>query len=343
MLQVNHSESFNHVILVQHNNLTFELQVRIDTNVALDAGDVRAGSPLPLVKVNCTTSSATIMAIRAINGSTPVSVLTTTVPTQEPLSVPAAVGTAVLPASKSTSVASQATASGSASAFASTLQPQVAPQGMMVATRSASKSVAATAVGSEDAKAIQPTLAALMAGAAPATVPTAMVVSAPLASTTTHAPLGTIAPAAPASSAATFVPTGVYMTSSQTMQAMQAIQTVPMVPTAFTAPFAVPATSPWNYQPSRPANLQEVLAVINSLDHGEYAHLFGNPQVDIVATANKFFRHYERKGWKVGKAPMRDWTYALKQAIASGYSADMKLNGWAITFRSFSASGFKMD
>ena len=114
MLQVNHSESFNHVILVQHNNLTFELQVRIDTNVALDAGDVRAGSPLPLVKVNCTTSSATVMAIRAINGSTPVSVLTTTVPTQEPLSVPVAVGTAVLPASKSTSVASQATASGSA-------------------------------------------------------------------------------------------------------------------------------------------------------------------------------------------------------------------------------------
>ena len=325
MLQVNHSESFNHVILVQHNNLTFELQVRIDMNVALDAAEVSASSLLPLVKVNCATSSTTVMAIRALNGSAPASALTAIMPTQVPLSVPATVGTAMLPnRPQSTSIASQAAASEAATATASTSQPHMDSQGMMVATRSASKSVAATAVG----------------GAAPATVPTAMVVSAPLASTTTHAPLGTIAPAAPASSAATFVPTGVYMTSSQTMQAMQAIQTVPMVPTAFTAPFAVPATSPWNYQPSRPANLQEVLAVINSLDHGEYAHLFGNPQVDIVATANKFFRHYERKGWKVGKAPMRDWTYALKQAIASGYSADMKLNGWAITFRSFSASAF---
>ena len=344
MLQVNHSESFSHVILVQHNNLTFELQVRIDTSVALDAGDVSASSPLPLVKVNCATSSTTVMAIRAINGSTPVSVLTTTVPTQEPLSVPVAVGTAVLPASKSTSVASQATASGSASAFASTLQPQVAPQGMMVATRSASKSVAATAVGSEDAKAIQPTLAAFMAGTATADAPTTPSGGASLTSTNHNVPLGT---ATPAASAPYPMPTGAYMASSQAMQTMQVMQAAPMAPYASTAPAATTtyatATSPWNYQPSRPANLQEVLAVINSLDHMEYAHLFGNPQVDLVATAQKFFRHYERKGWKVGKTPMRNWTYALKQAIASGYSADMKLNGWAITFRSFSASGFEMD
>lgn len=329
MLQVNHSESFNHVILVQHNNLTFELQVRIDMNVALDAAEVSASSLLPLVKVNCATSSTTVMAIRALNGSAPASALTAIMPTQVPLSVPATVGTAMLPnRPQSTSIASQAAASEAATATASTSQPHMDSQGMMVATRSASKSVAATAVG----------------GAAPATVPTATVVSTPLASTTTHAPLGTIAPAAaPASSEATFVPTGAYIASSQTMQAMQAIQTAPMALNAFAAPFVTPAASPWIYQPSRPANLQEVLYVINSLDHGKYAHLFGNPQVDLVATAKKFFRHYERKGWKVGKAPMRDWTYALRQAIASGYSADMKLNGWAITFRSFSASGFMMN
>lgn len=314
MWQLNHSESFDHVILVQHNNLTFELQVRIDLSVALDAGEVSACSPLLPVKVSCATNSATVMAIRSLNCSAPASAVTTTVPAKVPLS---------------DSVASPAAAAGAATAPAS--QPQVVPQGMMVASRSASNSVAATAVGSEAVKAIQPTLAPFMAGA----TPVAPAGDSPLASTTTHAPMGTNAPAAaPASSAPYFVPTGAFMASSQTMQAMQAIQT---------APFAAPATSPWNYQPSRPANLQEVLAVINSLDHVEYAHIFGNPRVDIVATAQKFFRHYERKGWKVGQAPMSDWTYALKQAIASGYSADMRLNGWAITFRSFSASGLKIN
>ena len=336
MWQLNHSESFDHVILVQHNNLTFELQVRIDLSVALDAGEVSASSPLLPVKVSCATNSATVMAIRSLNCSAPASAVTTTVPAKVPLSdsvasPAAAAGAATAPAKVplSDSVASPAAAAGAATAPAS--QPQVVPQGMMVASRSASNSVAATAVGSEAVKAIQPTLAPFMAGA----TPVAPAGDSPLASTTTHAPMGTNAPAAaPASSAPYFVPTGAFMASSQTMQAMQAIQT---------APFAAPATSPWNYQPSRPANLQEVLAVINSLDHVEYAHIFGNPRVDIVATAQKFFRHYERKGWKVGQAPMSDWTYALKQAIASGYSADMRLNGWAITFRSFSASGLKIN
>lgn len=39
MWQVNHSESFNRVVLVQHDNLTFELQVHIDMRLALDAAD----------------------------------------------------------------------------------------------------------------------------------------------------------------------------------------------------------------------------------------------------------------------------------------------------------------
>ena len=74
MWQVNHSESFNRVVLVQHDNLTFELQVHIDMRLALDAadaGNTSSGFPLSQVKVSCATSSATVMAVRAVSDSFP--------------------------------------------------------------------------------------------------------------------------------------------------------------------------------------------------------------------------------------------------------------------------------
>lgn len=52
MWQVNHSESFNRVVLVQHDNLTFELQVHIDMRLALDAADAgNTSSGFPLSQV----------------------------------------------------------------------------------------------------------------------------------------------------------------------------------------------------------------------------------------------------------------------------------------------------
>lgn len=87
---------------------------------------------------------------------------------------------------------------------------------------------------------------------------------------------------------------------------------------------------PLGSDPRRPADLQEVVDAIYSLDRGMYAHLFADPQVDIEATANNFFAYYESKDWKIGDAPIRNWLVALRRAIDPSYTVDGKRRGWAI-------------
>ena len=84
--------------------------------------------------------------------------------------------------------------------------------------------------------------------------------------------------------------------------------------------------------PSRPADLQEVVDAIYSLDRMKYAYLFASPLVDIEATASAFFDFYESKGWRIGGVPMRNWLFALRHAIAPGYTVDGKRRGWTIAY-----------
>lgn len=84
--------------------------------------------------------------------------------------------------------------------------------------------------------------------------------------------------------------------------------------------------------PSRPADLQEVVDAIYSLDRMKYAYLFASPLVDIKATASAFFDFYESKGWRIGGVPMRNWVCALRSAIAPGYTVNGKRRGWAIAY-----------
>ena len=169
-------------------------------------------------------------------------------------------------------------------------------------------------------------------------------------------PTGSVVSAAPAA-----LMTSATASVSASVTAMSSAQTTQPATTAFMAPYAsatpftppmqsatppaahayTSSAKPFVYVPSRPANLQEVVDAIYALDRVRFAHLFTNPRVDIVATAKKFFNHYERKGWKIGQSPMSNWLCALRLAIASGYTVDRKRRGWAISYCSVSASAFQ--
>ena len=93
-----------------------------------------------------------------------------------------------------------------------------------------------------------------------------------------------------------------------------------------------------NYNPvgtkilgDHPRDLQEVVNYIYSLDPLEYAHILCDRSVDIDATATKFYNYYAARDWFIGDAPISNWTYPLKSAIAPGVCASTgKKNGWAI-------------
>lgn len=313
MWQVNHSESFNRVVLVQHDNLTFELQVHIDMRLALDAadaGNTSSGFPLSQVKVSCATSSATVMAVRAVSDSFP----------------------------QGTVMANE--------------QPQV----NTVPVSAVADPVRSLAPNGAPVVQVAPT-APVAPNAIPAVVPVSVGMPAtPKAGNTSALPTGSVVSAAPAA-----LMTSATASVSASVTAMSSAQTTQPATTAFMAPYAsaTPFTPPMQsatpsaahaytssdkpfvYVPSRPANLQEVVDAIYALDRVRFAHLFTNPRVDIVATAKKFFNHYERKGWKIGQSPMSNWLCALRLAIASGYTVDRKRRGWAISYCSVSASAFQ--
>ena len=272
MWQVNHSESFNRVVLVQHDNLTFELQVHIDMRLALDAadaGNTSSGFPLSQVKVSCATSSATVMAVRAVSDSFP----------------------------QGTVMANE--------------QPQV----NTVPVSAVADPVRSLAPNGAPVVQVAPT-APVAPNAIPAVVPVSVGMPAtPKAGNTSALPTGSVVSAAPAA-----LMTSATASVSASVTAMSSAQTTQPATTAFMAPYAsaTPFTPPMHsatpsaahaytssakpfvYVPSRPANLQEVVDAIYALDRVRFAHLFTNPRVDIVATAKKFFNHYERKGWKIG-------------------------------------------
>ena len=237
MRQVNHAESFGQVALAQHNDLSLELQVRIDVSIALDVADTAdagsagtsagAGTTLPLLKVNCATSSAPVVAVKAVTGTSP------------------------------------------ATAINGAAMANVAPQ--VSAIPSCTSAVP-----------VEPSVSSVLLKAP---------VSAPAAVGSTGAK--SVANAAPA-----------YTSTAK-----------PLVS-----------------DPSRPADLQEVVDAIYSLDRMKYAYLFANPLVDIEATASAFFDLYESKGWRIGGVPMRNWVCALRSAIAPGYTVDGKRRGWTIAY-----------
>lgn len=244
MRQVNHAESFSHVALAQHNDLALELQVRIDVSVALDKANTAdtgsagtrtgTGVPLPLLKVNCATSSAPVMAVKAV---------TVTVP---------------------------------AVAINGAAMANVAPQVSVIPT-------------STSAVPVEPSVSA-----------------APL-----EAPVSD--------------PDAVGNTVAESV--------------ANAAPTYTSTAKPLVSDPRRPADLQEVVDAIYSLDRTKYAYLFANPLVDIEATASAFFNYYDFNGWRVGQEPMRNWFWALSRAIAPGYTVGGKRKGWAITYCSDSSFG----
>ena len=237
MRQVNHAESFGQVALAQHNDLSLELQVRIDVSIALDVADTAdagsagtsagAGTTLPLLKVNCATSSAPVVAVKAVTGTSP------------------------------------------ATAINGAAMANVAPQ--VSAIPSCTSAVP-----------VEPSVSSVLLKAP---------VSAPAAVGSTGAK--SVANAAPA-----------YTSTAKTLV----------------------------FDPSRPADLQEVVDAIYSLDRMKYAYLFANPLVDIEATASAFFDLYESKGWRIGGVPMRNWVCALRSAIAPGYTVDGKRRGWTIAY-----------
>lgn len=237
MRQVNHTESFGRLALAQHNDLSLELQVRIDVSIALDVADTAdagsagtsagAGTTLPLLKVNCATSSAPVVAVKAVTGTAP------------------------------------------ATAINGATMANVAPQ--VSAIPSCTSAVP-----------VEPSVSSVLLKAP---------VSAPAAVGSTEAK--SVANAAPA-----------YTSTAKTLVS----------------------------DPSRPADLQEVVDAIYSLDRMKYAYLFASPLVDIKATASAFFDFYESKGWRIGGVPMRNWVCALRSAIAPGYTVNGKRRGWAIAY-----------
>lgn len=237
MRQVNHAESFGRLALAQHNDLSLELQVRIDVSIALDVADTAdagsagtsagAGTTLPLLKVNCATSSAPVVAVKAVTGTAP------------------------------------------ATAINGAAMANVAPQ--VSAIPSCTSAVP-----------VEPSVSSVLLKAP---------VSAPAAVGSTGAK--SVANAAPA-----------YTSTAKTLVS----------------------------DPSRPADLQEVVDAIYSLDRMKYAYLFASPLVDIKATASAFFDFYESKGWRIGGVPMRNWVCALRSAIALGYTVNGKRRGWAIAY-----------
>lgn len=237
MRQVNHAKSFSHVALAPHNDLALELQVRIDVNIALDAADTAdagsagtsagAGATLPLLKVNCATSSAPVMAVKAV---------TVTVP---------------------------------ATAINGAAMANVAPQ-----------------------------------------------VSA----------IPTSTPAVPVD------PSGASVPLKAPVSDPDAVGNNVAESVANAAPTYTGTAKPLVSDPRRPADLQEVVDTIYSLDQGWYAHLFADPRVDIEATASTFFNFYESRGWRIGGVPMRNWLWALSRAIAPGYTVGGKRKWWAIAY-----------
>ena len=311
MWQVNHSESFNRVVLVQHDNLTFELQVRIDLNVALDADDIvaadsagsGAGAMSPLLKVNCATSSASAIAVKVVTGAVPDSLSN---------------GAAMAKVAPQVRVIPTSTVD-------VPVVPAVSPVPQKVPVS------ASAVVGSSGIKSVAKTVSQRM--------PQSGGESSDVKGMTSSVPLSAAATTPIPSSGSSVVPVppvaGVsqgmmfYNRSSDNSFSSAATQNI--------APTYTGLAEPLVSNPRRPADLQEVLDVIYSLDRERYAHLFADPLVDIEGTANTFFNYYDFKGWRVGQDPMRNWVCALRRAIAPGYTFDRKRRGWAITYHSFSS------
>ena len=345
MWQVNHSESFNRVVLVQHNNLNFELQVRIDLNVALDAADIvaassaaGAGATLPLLKVNCATSSASAIAVKVVTGAVPntlsngaamakVAPQVRVIPTST-ADVP--VVPAVSPVPQKVPVSASAV---------------VGSSGIKSVAKTVSQRVPQSGGESSDVKGMTAFVPLSAAATKPIPASGSSVVPVPPVAGGSQGMMlynrssdSSFSAAAVGSESIKYVHPALstFVTDTATSLAPVA-SAVSSAAAQNIAPTYTGSAEPLVSNPRRPADLQEVVDAIYSLDQGRYAHLFADPRVDILATASMFFNYYEFKGWRVGQTPMSNWLCALRRAIAPGYTVDRKRRGWAITYYSFSS------
>ena len=69
---------------------------------------------------------------------------------------------------------------------------------------------------------------------------------------------------------------------------------------------------------------QEVYEDICKLDKSRFKHLFTG-EYDLHKLATEIYEFYESKGWKVGKAPAKNWHLCVTRALSAG-------TGWALKY-----------
>ena len=69
---------------------------------------------------------------------------------------------------------------------------------------------------------------------------------------------------------------------------------------------------------------EEVYADICALDKKRFAHLFTG-EYDLHKLATEIYEFYESKGWKIGKAPAKNWHLCVTRALSAG-------SGWALRY-----------